>query len=96
MATMVVGVGGGHLKLRGREERVRCLEIEEGGCGGGSSLRGGGCSGGGFDFGTVDGKLRHRRRQEVVGSGGGFMRIPVGGEKRCGRKKRATIVLDTF
>jgi hypothetical protein len=37
---VAVGSGGGHLKLRGREERVRHLEIEEGGCRGGSSPRG--------------------------------------------------------
>jgi hypothetical protein len=51
--------GGGHLKLWEREERVRRLEIKEGGY-----------RGGGFDSGGVDGEFRHRCRQEALGSGG--------------------------
>jgi hypothetical protein len=43
---------------------VRRLEIEDGeGCRGGSSPRGGGCGGGGFDSGTVDGKLQHTQER---------------------------------
>jgi hypothetical protein len=53
-----------------------------------SSPRGGGgnCGGGGFDSGVVDGELQHRRRQEAVGSSGGFMCGPVGEEKARGGK----------
>jgi hypothetical protein len=91
------GGGGGDLKLRVREERVRHLEIDEGG---GvpwkSSPRGGDCSGGSIYSSTVDGELRHRRGQEAMGSGGGFVLVPVGGEKDCGEKKWATTTLDAF
>jgi hypothetical protein len=89
---------GGDLKLRVREERVRHLEIDEGGGGyrGGSSPRGGDCSGGSIYSSTVDGELRHRRGQEAMGSGGGFVLVPVGGEKECGEKKWATAALDAF
>jgi hypothetical protein len=48
---------------------VRRLEIKEGGYRGGSSPRGG-CSGGGFDSGGVDGEFWHRCRQEAMGSDG--------------------------
>jgi hypothetical protein len=76
---------------------ARCLEIEGGaGCRGGGLPRGGSCSGGGFDSDVVDGELWHRCKEEAVGSGGGFTRIPVGGERECGGKKRATPALGTF
>jgi hypothetical protein len=53
-----------------------------------SSSRGGGGNwgGGGFDSGAVNGELQHRRRQEAVGSSGGFMRGPVGEQKARGGK----------
>jgi hypothetical protein len=61
---VAVSGGGEHLKLRGREERVERLEIKDGeGCCGGSSPRGGGCGGGGFDSGTVDDKLQHTQER---------------------------------
>jgi hypothetical protein len=90
---VTVGSGGGHLKLLGREERVRRLEIEEGGCHGGSSPRRGG---GGFSSGAVDGELRHRRGQEAMGSSGGFVHVPLGGEKEYGGKKWVPVALGTF
>jgi hypothetical protein len=58
---VVVSGGGGHLKLWWREERVRHLEIKEGGGGGlpwrELTERGGCGGGGGFDSGVVDGEL---------------------------------------
>jgi hypothetical protein len=80
------GDDGEVLEHRGANRRVRHGPKGKGSSGTVELTEGEGCGGGGFDSSVVDGELQHWRRQEVAGSGGGFVRGLIGEEMAQGGK----------